>query len=102
MAIRLIACFFLVIFSNNSFACFSDFECGYGNRCVKPSGSINMNGVCIEPTNNYGVRDYSSSYNTYGRNVGPQEIDGCSFDLDCPIGFSCLKRSGELQGICIK
>lgn len=98
---------FLIILAANfllyseCLACINDYECGYGNRCVKASGSMGYQGVCIEPVNNMGIKNYSSS-NGYGSSSGVQEVEGCSFDTDCPINFSCLKRSGDLKGICAR
>ena len=78
--------------------CYNDFECGYGNKCVKASGDINIHGVCVRPSDQFGnpKPDYSAPQSQ------PQEIRGCSLDTDCGIGFSCLKRNGQLYGICVK
>jgi hypothetical protein len=84
--------------SLNSLACTNDFQCGFGNKCVKPSGSYSMNGICVTPTDNYGNRDYSRSQSGYK----PHEISGCKFNTDCNIGYSCVKRSGDIEGICVK
>jgi hypothetical protein len=78
--------------------CYSDFDCGYGNKCVKASGDINITGVCVRPSDQFGnpKPDYSAPQ------PQPQKVRGCSFDTDCGIGFSCLKRNGQIYGICVK
>lgn len=78
--------------------CISDVECGVGNKCVKASGDINLSGICVTPIDQSGNRDYSYSPSK----IQPQEVGGCSFDTDCGVGFSCVKRSGQLYGICVK
>jgi len=79
-------------------SCYNDFECGYGNKCVKASGDINITGVCIRPSDQFGnpKLDYSAPQ------PAPQKVHGCSFDTDCGLGFSCLKRNGQINGICVK
>jgi hypothetical protein len=83
-----------------SYGCINDIECGYGNKCVKPEGSANINGICITPTDQFGNRDYSAGDTPPSSE--PHEVDGCMFDTDCNIGFTCMKKSGELKGICIR
>ena len=91
---------FLVVLMGSSvgLSCYSDFDCGYGNKCVKPSGSINLNGTCVTPSDQFG--NATPNYNP--PNSQPNVIRGCSWDTDCAIGFSCFKRSGELKGICVR
>ena len=81
-----------------SAACFSDFDCGMGNKCVKASGDINLTGVCVVPSDRFGNR----RIDTTTPRSQPRNVSGCSFDLDCGLGFSCMKRSGQLKGICVK
>jgi hypothetical protein len=88
----------LILFFNNSLACTNDFQCGYGNKCVKPSDSIQMNGICVTPTDQFGNR----TYDTQPQEIEPHEVKGCQFNTDCDIGFSCVKRSGEIYGDCLK
>lgn len=78
--------------------CYSDFDCGYGNKCIKASGDVNITGVCVRPSDQFGnpKPDYSTPQ------PQPQKVRGCSFDTDCGIGFSCLKRNGQIYGICVK
>jgi len=90
----------ILLFSNTALACMSDYDCGYGNKCIKPAGSISLSGTCITPTDQFGNRDFNSSYDNWGSGYGPTNVNGCSFDIDCPIGFKCLKQVGALEGIC--
>jgi hypothetical protein len=78
--------------------CNSDFDCGFGNKCVKASRDINITGVCVTPSDQFGNSrpDYSAP------KPEPSKVRGCSFDTDCNIGFSCLKRNGQIYGICVK
>lgn len=80
-------------------ACTSDFDCGYGNKCVQPQGAYGIEGTCVTPTNDYGQPqpDYSST-----PSVQPHKMMSCQFNTDCNIGYSCIKRDGELYGICMK
>jgi hypothetical protein len=88
---------FLLI-GNASAACNSDFDCGFGNKCVKASGDINITGVCVTPSDQFGNKTYDYS----PPNSQPQNVGNCSFDTDCGIGFSCMKLSGQIYGICVK
>ena len=88
-----------IFYNGVAFAgCYNDFECGYGNKCVKASRDINITGVCVTPSDQFGNArpDYSAP------KPEPQKVRGCSFDTDCGIGFSCLKRNGQIYGICVK
>ena len=93
---------FLMVFSSNAFSCNSDYDCGYGNKCVKPEGTYSYLGSCVTPTNEYGQRDYNSSYNGWGSNSGPAVVSSCQFNTDCGIGFRCMKEAGQIYGLCSK
>jgi hypothetical protein len=97
---KIILSIFILIVSFNALACMNDFECGNGNKCVKPEDSININGTCVTPTDEFGNRDYSAEASP--PNIEPHEVQGCMFDSDCDIGFSCMKKSEEIKGVCIK
>lgn len=85
-------------FTNTAAACTSDMECGLGNLCVKSSDSISMQGICVTPTDEFGTPETETTTSS----SEPHEISGCEFDTDCDIGFSCMKRNGEMTGICMK
>lgn len=78
--------------------CYSDIECGVGNKCVKARGDINITGTCVTPSNNFGTPIIDTST----PRSQPRNVAGCSFDTDCPIGFSCMKRDFQIYGICVK
>jgi hypothetical protein len=63
--------------------CSSDYECGIGNRCVKPAGQFN--GYCARTVNAYGtpVQNMPDP-----KSIGPGQRR-CRFMTDCPIGFQC-------------
>ena len=81
-----------------SLACNNDFECGYGNQCVKPRGDYSLQGVCVTPVNQFGTQDYTPTL----PRAKPHDISSCNFDTDCGLGFTCVKRSGAMYGICVK
>lgn len=98
--VRIIVVFgiFFLLHGIASAACNSDFDCGFGKKCVKASGDINITGICVSPSDQFGnkIYDYSTPRSQ------PHNVGNCSFDTDCDIGFSCVKRSGQIYGICVK
>jgi hypothetical protein len=75
-------------------SCYSDFDCGIGNKCVKQQ--FQSDGVCMKTVNEYGTQKYDMPKTN---SVGPKMDSGsCSFDTDCPIGFRCDRKYKE----CIK
>jgi hypothetical protein len=86
-----------IISFGSAYACINDIQCGVGNVCAKPAGAVSLQGVCVTPTDEYGNKTYPSP-STYG----PREIGNCQFNSDCEFGFSCMKRFGEIYGICLK
>lgn len=86
-----------LIFSSAQ-ACTSDFQCGTGRVCVKASNSVGVEGICVTPTDQFGTRQY----NTPAPSAGPHEVSSCQFNTDCSIGFSCVKTSGNINGICVR
>ena len=64
--------------------CTSDFDCGFGQKCVKAPYS--MSGQCMEEVDRYGTKQYNPP-NT--NSFGTKSEGSCRFDTDCPIGFSC-------------
>ncbi len=94
--------FLFLLFPIQIFACSSDYECGYGKHCIKPSQSYSLTGTCVTITNQYGVKDYNADKNWGKGGFGPKKISGCQWNTDCPIGSKCLKESGQIYGICLK
>ena len=74
----------LVFIVSGLFACYSDFDCGIGYKCVK--APYNSEGTCMKSVDDYGIQQFNSpSINS----IGPKTESGCEFDTDCPIGFRC-------------
>lgn len=82
---------------NSAKECWTDLDCGFGNKCVKPAGGIDLKGTCVTPVDEFGLKEYNVDTKL---KVTP--VKGCSFDTDCPIGFECVKKDGRLEGICVK
>ena len=93
----IISFLFLITLSNHSQACMSDISCGFGKKCIKASGSISLQGTCVTPVDEYGIRKYD-----YNISSQPTSVEGCSFTIDCPISFKCVKKNYSLKGLCIK
>jgi hypothetical protein len=72
-----------LLFAVNASACMSDYNCPYGQKCVK--APYQYHGSCMEVVNRYGQRSFD--YRPNG------DIDSgqaeCRFDTDCDIGFRC-------------
>ncbi|WP_372835968.1 tetratricopeptide repeat protein [Pontibacterium sp.] len=66
-------------------ACTSDSQCGYGNACVKPMGSVY--GSCAAKVDEYGRRTLSSPRS--GVEVRTFGSEKCSFSFECPDKFKC-------------
>lgn len=80
-----------------SYACYSDFDCGYGNSCIKPAGSYGAEGVCARQNDAYGNRTYNNNQqNTV------HEVQSCSFNTDCEFGYKCYKQFGQVNGVCAR
>jgi len=73
-----------LLFINGLFACYSDFDCGIGYKCVK--APFNSEGTCMKSVDNYGIQQFNSPSLD---SIGPKMGGGCEFDTDCPIGFRC-------------
>jgi hypothetical protein len=80
----------------NASGCSSDYECGYGNACVKGSGAFR--GTCARSVNANGLPTFQAPDSS---STGPG-VGTCSFDTDCSVGFRCVKSSGGLRGNCFK
>jgi hypothetical protein len=73
--------------------CNSDCQCGHGNQCVKPAGSMRSKGVCVQP-----VDDFGTKVLTLPSGWRPHEVPGCTGWLDCSIGFRCEKKERGSYG----
>ncbi len=87
-----------VLFPVASFACAFDTDCSPGSKCKKASGSIY--GVC------YGGM-FPGNKNDREPVKAPMDLNGtygdtCSFDTDCGPGSKCAKKSGSIEGVCLK
>lgn len=73
--------------------CSSDFYCGVGYSCVKKPST--NNGVCMMSVDSDGVRNFASPSTD---SIGVRTTDGCRFNTDCPVGFSC----DEVYKACVR
>ncbi len=71
--------------------CSSDFNCGFGNVCVKPNFSTT--GRCARAVNSVGVQTLQAPDPASIAPKMPRRSE-CRFDTDCPISFSCDVASG--------
>lgn len=94
----LVAFAVLAVSAGHSFACNNDYDCGYGNKCVKDSRNYSLSGICVTPTDKFGNRDFSIP----PPRSEPHSVKGCSFSTECDIGFQCVKRDNEIYGVCVK
>ena len=74
-----------MIFSNGLGECNTDFDCGFGNKCVKRAG---LKSICIKPSDKFG--------NSAG-GIG-STLASCRTRADCPALYSCDRS----RGICIR
>ena len=93
---------FFLLFANSAHPCQTDYDCGYGNKCVKPSGSYSLEGNCVVMTNQFGQQDYKASYQGWGSGNQPAQVRSCQFNTDCGVGFRCFKEDGQIYGLCSK
>ena len=87
----------ILLASVPSLACHSDFDCGFGNQCLKPAGSYGA-GMCMVSVNQYGNQTFEYRKQQYKA----QEVERCSWDTDCAYGEYCVKRSNDLYGVCVR
>ncbi|QUT04069.1 hypothetical protein KFK14_13020 [Sphingobium phenoxybenzoativorans] len=79
-------------------ACSFNTDCQPGSQCLKQSGQIY--GICaggLNPGNSNDrvpVQSPLDTNGTYG--------DTCSFNTDCGPGSQCMKRSGSINGVCVR
>lgn len=75
--------------------CQNDFQCPFGQQCVKVLGSFA--GYCAQPVNQLGMPQLSMPRpdSVYLRPYGSEQ---CLFDTQCPVGFFC-EQSAK---VCLK
>jgi hypothetical protein len=71
-------------------SCINDFDCTYGQRCIKPY--MSTGGLCSTVVNAYGAPVYAPPRPD---SIGPGRRQ-CAVSSDCPLMFRCA------SGICVK
>jgi len=84
----------IISLSTIAMCCSNDYQCSYGNKCVKSPYS--MQGTCMEVVNEYGMKDYSYTPSSESMNIKTK--GDCDYDTDCAIGFKCSNK----YKVCIK
>jgi len=96
---KLVCCILIGVIAEVSEAgCVNDFSCTYGQKCVKPEGSYAVEGICVTPVDKYSNQDFKPIV----QQTRPIEVSRCSFDTECSVGESCIKKGYDLYGICAK
>jgi len=75
---------FLIPILAHSQECHSDFNCKYGQRCVK--APFKMRGVCMDAVDDFGLKQFPPPDTD---SMMPKVEGDCQFNTDCPIGFYC-------------
>lgn len=89
----------VLLASSVALACWSDFDCEYGQKCRK--AQYQTTGECVQL-----VRDPYSRLPVYvppdGSSVGPGRRKGnCMFDTQCDmVNEYCRVPDGEIYGFC--
>jgi hypothetical protein len=71
--------------------CSSDYDCGVGYSCVKEM--YKSHGECAKTIDGFGIQQFNPPRDN---SIGIKTESQCSFNVDCPIGFTCH------SGSCIK
>jgi hypothetical protein len=90
----------LLLSTAASYACRNDLDCGFGNKCVKPAGDFSLQGTCVTQVNQFGAPDPARFAQPISGTT--TTIESCSFDTDCGLGAHCMKRVGQIYGMCVK
>ncbi len=88
----------LLCSSSSVLACVGAGDCEGGQICVRAEGSVSVDGICVTPTNEYGVQDYNAQSN----NTQTQNVTGCQFNTDCSQGYHCMKQGLDIYGLCLR
>jgi len=96
MKTKLIIGLMTLFFTSAAMACMNDFQCGINAKCVKPSGSYSLHGICVRKESDYGTmpRQWGNS--------GVTNVNGCQFNTDCDYPSRCLKEAGQIYGVCVR
>lgn len=78
--------------------CSSDYDCGFGNVCVKVRQNFSYYGQCYKSVDSNGNPTYPTQRATI------HAINGCQLDTQCNManGYRCVVPSGQVYGICLK
>jgi hypothetical protein len=87
--------FLLVFISLNVFACLNDYDCEYGEICIR-SSSIGQ-GLCYKKNTNVLIKPRAIVPYTNDRDnkVGVK----CSTNFDCGFGNTCMKVDTDIYGV---
>ena len=83
-------------FATSRRPCTSDYECAYGEQCLKSTYAIT--GSCATALNEFGGPTFSPPRRS---SAGPGGLAECAFLSDCPVGFRCDTRGGS-SGHCVR
>ena len=85
----------MLVASSGALACASDFNCGYGQHCVKERFAAR--GVCMDAVDSGGTRTFDGPRRD-SININDGSRSSCDSNYDCPIGFECNKNAG----VCVR
>ena len=74
-----------MIFSNVSDECSTDFDCGFGSKCLRRPG---LKSICVRPSDKFG---------NPASGIG-STLASCNTRADCPALYSCDRS----RGICVR
>ena len=78
----------VLVASQEVFSCTHDMDCGFGNKCLNGNNGFGK-GFCVKATSQAGWGQQQRAF------------EGCSSDIECGIGVTCVKRAGQFRGICV-
>lgn len=99
VALCLVVTAAILIMSVHAEACYSDFDCGIGGKCIKYSGE--MQGACTNPYGNTEKRGRDRYYEDDSPKGGRSKAGKqCYSNMDCGIGGDCIKVNNSMYGTC--
>ena len=90
----IISCVALLTIATPTHACLWDSQCGFDGICILPDTSNRGRGICT-------VREPYRTYESYPAHK-PHRVETCRLNSHCGYGKSCVKVSGEIDGVCVK